>query len=514
MSFYRLSLAVAILALAAGPLSAQDWPEWGNGSARNMVSDMKNIPITFDPGKYVAGTENVDMKTTKNLRWVAKLGSQTYGNPTVANGRVFIGTNNETPRDPLVKGDHSTVMAFDEKTGDFLWQLAVPKLDSGKVNDWEYLGICSSPLIDGDKAYFVTNRCEILCVDVAGMANGNQGPFKDEGQYKAGPGKPPLAVGPNDADILWRYDMREELGVFPHNITSSSILMLGDRLYVVTSNGQDWSHINIPAPRAPSLICVDKNTGALLGEEASGISRRLLHCSWSSPTRAEINGKEVVIFAAGDGYLYGFDPIPQVDEDGFGILKEIFRYDGNPAEYKMKDGKEIKYPAANGPSEYIGTPVYYKNRIYAAIGQDPEHGTGLGSLSAIRLDKNPKGDITKSHTLWRYNKIERSISTVAIANGLVFAPDFTGYLHCLDAETGEVMWVHDTESNIWGSPLVVGDKLYLGNEDGILLVMEAGRKAKVLGQIELDAPIYSSGIVANNTLYVGSQTHLYAIEKK
>lgn len=513
MSLKRFALLLTSLTFTVGHLCAQDWTEWGGSNDRNMVSPMKNIPTSFDHGKYISGTENVDMKTTKNLRWAAKLGSQAYGNVTIANGRVFVGTNNESPRDPSVQGDHSTVMCFDEKTGAFLWQLAVPKLASGKVNDWEFLGICSSPLIEGNRAYFVTNRCEVVCVDVEGLANGNQGPFKDEAAYKGGDGAP-IPVGPKDADIIWRLDMREELGVFPHNITSSSVLILGDRLYAVTSNGQDWSHINIPAPKAPTLICVDKNTGKLLGEEASGISRRIMHCNWSSPTRGEIDGKEVVLFGAGDGFLYGFDPVPEVDEDGFGILKEIFRFDGNPPHYKKKDGKEIKYPAANGPSEFIGTPVYYKNRVYAAIGQDPEHGTGIGSLMCIDLKNNPKGDITKTHEIWRYNKIERSISTVAISQGLVFAPDFTGYLHCLDAETGEVQWVHDTESNIWGSPLVVDDKLYLGNEDGILLVMEVGRKPVVVNQIELDAPIYSTAVVANDTLYVGTQTHLFAVTKK
>src|SRR5690606_8402109 len=104
---------------------------------------------------------------------------------------------------------------FDEKSGDFLWQLVVPKLGAGKVNDWEFLGICSSPEVEGNRIYIVTNRCEVLCLDVNGQADGNDGPFKDEGAYMAGPGKDAFPVGPRDADIVWRYDMREELGVFP-----------------------------------------------------------------------------------------------------------------------------------------------------------------------------------------------------------------------------------------------------------------------------------------------------------
>ena len=60
--------------------------------------------------------------------------------------------------------------------------------------------------------------------------------------------------GDQDADILWVYDMRGELGVFPHNVASSYPLFVDGKLYVTTSNGLDWSHLNIPSPQAPSLI--------------------------------------------------------------------------------------------------------------------------------------------------------------------------------------------------------------------------------------------------------------------
>jgi hypothetical protein len=154
-----------------------------------MVSDEKNVPDHFDPGKKKAGSEEIDMSTTKNVKWVVKLGSQTYGGVVIGGGKILIGTNNESPRDPKYQGDRGILMCFDEKTGKFLWQLSVPKHESGKVNDWEYLGITSTPFIEGDRAYMVTNRCEVLCLDMNGQANGNDGPFKDEAQYFAGPGQ-------------------------------------------------------------------------------------------------------------------------------------------------------------------------------------------------------------------------------------------------------------------------------------------------------------------------------------
>src|SRR6476646_9289922 len=141
---------------AAVTINANDWPQWGgNDPGRNMYSPEKGLPDHFAKEKlngkidFKQGTEEVDTRSAQNLKWVAKIGSQSYGNVTVAGGTVYIGTNNENPRDKQHQGDRSILMVFDEKSGDFLWQLVVPKLASGKVNDWENLGLLSSPTIDG-----------------------------------------------------------------------------------------------------------------------------------------------------------------------------------------------------------------------------------------------------------------------------------------------------------------------------------------------------------------------------
>lgn len=507
--FHLLALSIAML-VSPGAM-AKDWPFWGFDMSRNMVSTADHLPEWFNPGEYLKNSEEVDLSTTENVKWVAKLGSQAYGNPVVKDGRVYVGTNNEAPRDPKFTGDRGILMCLDEKTGELIWQLAVPKLGAGKVSDWEYLGICSSPAIVDNHVYLVTNKCEIICLDTQGMANGNDGPFTDEAQYTAGPGVPPIEPGPKDADILWVFDMREEVGVFPHNITSSSVLVVGDRVYATTSNGQDWSHLNIPSPHAPAMVCVDRNTGELVAEEGSGVSQRLLHCNWSSPAYAEIDGKPMVIFGGGDSIVYGFGTEPKENEDGYMVLPEIWRFSCNPESYwKKEDGTPFKYPDPKGPSEVIATPVVHKNRVYVATGQDPEHGDGVGILNCI--DATKTGDITETGKLWSYDKVRRTMSTVSIIDDLLVVADYAGNVHCLNAETGEVYWVHDTLSHIWGSTLVADGKIYIGNEDGIVTVLEASKEKKVLKEIELDSPVYSTPIVANGVLYVGSQTHLYAIE--
>ncbi len=504
-----LPILTATLVLCGLVSNATDWPQWGgNDPGRNMYSPAKGLPVNFDPGKLKPGTEDYDLKTAKNTKWIAKVGTQTYGNTTVSGGKVFVGTNNETPRDKKHAGDRSIMMVFDEKTGEFLWQLVVPKLASGRVNDWEYLGLLSAPTVEGDRVYLVTSRCEVMCLDVNGFANGNDGAFQDEGQYYVGPGKPKAEPGPRDADIIWKYDMMDELGVFPHNASNCSVLLVDDVLFACTSNGQDWTHSNIPSPLAPSFIALNKKSGELLGEDDAKIGPRIFHGIWSSPSTAKVNGKQLVFHGGGDGVLYAFDAKPVKEgEDKF--LKRVFWADCNPPEYKMKDGKPIKYPDASGPSEINATPVFYKNRIYVAVGQDPEHGEGVGRL--VCLDATKTGDITKSGVIWDYKGVHRTMSSVSIdpVTGLLFLADFSGFVHCLDAETGKLQWVHDMKAHMWGSTLVADGKVYVGDEDGDFTVLAASKEKKVLSEINLGASVYSTPIVANGVLYVSSQTHLF-----
>ena len=74
---------------------------------------------------------------------------------------------------------------------------------------------------------------------------------------------------------------------------------------------------------------------------------------------------------------------------------------------------------------------------------------------------------------------------MAIADGLVYAAGFDGRLHCLDAETGKCLWVHEAGGQVWGSPLVADGKVYLGSGKKILWVLAAGQELKVLNRIRM-----------------------------
>ncbi|RYD65202.1 MAG: pyrrolo-quinoline quinone, partial [Verrucomicrobiaceae bacterium] len=80
-----LTTCIALVASASITL-AEDWPQWGgNDPGRNMYAPVKGLPSEFNPGKFKPNSEDIDIATTKNVKWVVKLGSQTYGNPVVAN---------------------------------------------------------------------------------------------------------------------------------------------------------------------------------------------------------------------------------------------------------------------------------------------------------------------------------------------------------------------------------------------------------------------------------------------
>src|SRR5262249_21684173 len=177
-------------------------------------------------------------------------------------------------------GDKGVVRCYRQSDGKFLWQAIHDKLPAGLVHDWPDQGVCSTPFIDGDRIYYVSNRCELVCATTEGLGAGkNVGPVTDE-KYN----------GPTDADIVWRLDMMKELDVFPHNLATSSPLVVSDLVFVITSNGVDEGHINVPSPKAPSFIAVDKKTGVVKWKDNSP-GEKIIHGQWSNPVYAVINGQ-------------------------------------------------------------------------------------------------------------------------------------------------------------------------------------------------------------------------------
>jgi outer membrane protein assembly factor BamB len=492
-----------VLALLADfrAASADDQPQWGQRFSRNMVSVEKGLPVSFDP------------QTGHNIRWTVPLGGYAYASPIVAQGCVLIGANNGAPQDPRHQGNRGILLCLDEADGSLRWQLVVPRLlgEDGYL-DQPNIGFCSPPTVEGSRAYVVTNRSEVVCLDLNGQANGNDGPYLDEGRHMVQPGESPLEVAATDADIIWIYDLISGSGIHPHDSPHSSILIDGKYLYLNTGNGvdhRDSSRTFIPKPDAPSLIVLDKDTGRVVAQDDERMGPNVFHCTWSSPALGEVNGKPLIFFCGGDSVVYAFEPVAQdADEQQVHTLKRIWRYDCDPTAPK-EDIHSYYHNRKEGPSNIMGAPVFYNNRIYVTGGGDFWWGKTTAWVHCI--DATQTGDITQTGRVWSQTLLQHSCTTPAVVNDLVFVGDLGRKVYCFDANTGDECWSHSMKGEVWSSILVADGKVYVGSHGRDFCVFEAKREKNILASVRFDDGISTTPTAANGVLYVSTLTTLYAI---
>jgi outer membrane protein assembly factor BamB/HEAT repeat protein len=482
------------LRAAADDPALRDEVEWALRRI-NGVKSGEPVPSQVAPAASIAppletttvrtGNPPVDWDTTtgRNIVWSIELGNETYGRPVVAGEAVYVGTDNARHMNPDYQEDAAVLVALQAEDGKFLWQDVAPRVERG-LREFLLPSTTSAPYVEGNRLYYVTAECQLRCLDTQGFRDGeNNGPYQDEPFHDTGA-----------ADIVWELDMCRRLGVFPHEATNSEVLPVGDLLVVSTSNGQNEGHTRVPSPRAPSLIAVDKRSGEVVWR-AIGAGAEVLHGQWSSPVAANVNGRTQVLFGGGDGWLRSYDAASG---------HEIWRFDGNP-----KDARWLPRPGVLSRSSIIASPVFADGRVVAAMGMSPEHGNGPSLIYAI--SPNGQGDVTESRLLWTSRDVGRVVGTPIAKDGLLYVGDLGGTIHCLDAATGAQVWKHETNEAIWGSLLMAGDRLYVGNIDGSMIVLRAGRKKQLLGQIQMDAPIYTPPALIGDALYLATAIRLYLI---
>ncbi len=227
--------------------------------------------------------------------------------------------------------------------------------------------------------------------------------------------------------------------------------------------------------------------------EDNSVEDRILHGQWSTPAVGRIGGEMQVVSAQGDGWVRGYEAATG---------KKLWEFDTNP--------KDSVWPRTR--NEIIATPVIAGDVVYIANGQDPEHGEGIGHFYAI--DATKRGDITTTGRLWHFDKIRRAISTAAVADGLVYIASFSGYLHCLDAKTGQEYWSHDVFAAVWGSPFLVDGKVYLGDEDGDVVILQHGKEKKLVAELNMGSAVYGTVVPANGVLFLNNRSQLFALAVK
>jgi outer membrane protein assembly factor BamB len=498
----------------------------------------------------------IDLATTKNIKWVARLGNKTFGSPVVSQGKVFIGTAGDSSAD-------GRLLCLDEKTGHELGRFICgsPHTDN--------FGVCSTPTVEGDRLYFVTPQSKVVCLNLNSWLK-------------------PCAVAGSAGSarhIVWQYDMADTLHVVQDHVASCSVLVHGDFVYVCTGNGRFKTTERPFYPLTPSLIALNKHTGQLVARDDEQIGEQLWRGQWSSPSLATVNGKAQILFATGSGLCYAFEPvdpaakvvpdrwlttalrgpivcfidvkgknaaglspaeyakkfpplaptqkpalplefrysiclpvttpvdsIPTAKVPDVPVLKKIWWFDCLPPEYRNAPfyAHGGKGDGQKHPCDIISTPVFYRDRVYLAIGGDPNHGSKNSRGNLVCIDPTKTGDITRSGKVWNYDQLNATLTTVAIADGLLFVIDEASVIHCLDADTGRKYWTYALKSDrgiLSSALLVVDGKVFAGKA-----ILAARKTLKILGTI--DGSTFTScsvPCVANGVLFKVHGDWLWAV---
>jgi outer membrane protein assembly factor BamB len=451
---------------------------WGSGLSPNNISPARNLPAEV---------------TASNLLWEVRLGTHQYSIPTIDRDKIILGINDMgVQRDGYQPSGGGAVVCLDLKTGKTDWTLPVPRVADGTTapnyfDHWK-CGICSGPVVYGDRIYLVGNRGDVLCLDRKGQSDGNAAPFVDEHAYMGLPDR--VTLTPQDGDIVWRFDFRKECGVLVHDTCGSTIQLVDGMLLVCTSNGTDRRHQQPLAPEAPALIVLDAETGALIARDAEAqMGQNILHGNWSSPSVGEVKGRKLIFFTGGDGILYAFELPKRSADKQVQSLKKVWQSDCNPKHFRVNErGEKLIYSTwqnkrQDGPSEAIGTPVFADGQVYIATGQSPVYGLGAACLTCF--------DAETGSVVWRTEKVNRTLATVAVKDGIIYLPDQNDALHAFDAKTGETLWTHELTSTVcYANALVADGKVYVGTERGDFWVLKAGRNKEVLFHTRLpSAPV-------------------------
>lgn len=314
------------------PVVGGEWPQWGGNSLRNNALE-GSAPTSWS------------VKSGDNVKWIASLEDSSFFAPVVANGKVYAGTNGP-PGEP----EQARLLCFDLQTGRLIWSYDSPRLETGRVNDWPGLGMGSSPAVVEDALFFLSNRCEVVCLDA------------DSGQ------------------VEWKTDLIEELDVSPCKMQTSSPTVVDGLVLVGTSHGISLG-IDSFDPAAPSFSALDSKSGEVIWSDASP-GKNVLHGQWSSPAYGVFDGVPQAVFAGGDGWLYGFD-FRDIKNGNSNLL---WKFDCNPKRSTWMIG------GTGTRNNLLATPVIHDGLIYIGVGQNPEHGEGPGHLWCI--DPTKRGDVS------------------------------------------------------------------------------------------------------------------------
>ena len=316
-----------------------------------------------------------------------------------------------------------------------------------------------------------------------------------------------------DGRRLWEYEFPAEGHLAEvhdkHNLASSSPLTDGRRVYAWFGTGQmialdmmgtlvwsrhlgreyapfdiDWGHSSSPALFNDTLIlpCYHQPTAYLIAlDAASGKTRWRVERgkdinSYSTPLVVQSSSGPELIVNSSDG-VSGHNP-------STGQLLWHFQ-------------ESNRFP--------IPMPVSHDGTIYTS------RGYRSGPYMAIR--PGGKGDVSKSHVLWRIDTGAPYVSSLVYYDGLLYMAGDVGVLSAIDARTGQRIWQERTGGVFTASPVAADGKIYLLSEDGQAIVLAAGKAPRVLARNRLDARQLAAPAISGGRLFIRTDDAVIAVGK-
>jgi outer membrane protein assembly factor BamB len=246
----------------------------------------------------------------------------------------------------------------------------------------------------------------------------------------------------------------------------------GERSFLIALNKKTGETVwQVDVPPAQTKDRTDGSAGKSDGETGS----------WSTPLVLEVNGRDELIMSW-PGQLRGLDP-----KTG----KELWRCDGlNPLVY--------------------ASPIYGEGVLAAMSGF-------MGSAIAVKT--GGAGDVTATHRLWKKDRTKNRICSGAITGGHIYVMNMEGIAECLELKTGRMVWEerlagHGAKSDSWSSMVLAGDKIYLPNQSGDVIVLRASPKFEVIAVNSIGNEMCNASLaVSDGELFLRTDEHLWCISE-
>ena len=468
-----LLIVLAWLVASAAGWAAEEPLQWHENLGRNNVVPAEDLPDRI-------GDDN-------RLWHVGLYGREFYNMITVDGERAYCGMSARNLPDRR-NSRTGGLLCLDIATGEPIWQIELGGLGG--------YGITSVPLIDGGRIY---QQVGTLCTALD-----------------------------RDGNVIWQTDVAQDYFRAMHGTHTTGIL-LGDYWYVGTgfalgSDCPNWVSNALERPWHPNIVVLDKETGELVAQDEVVVEPHQ-HGQWSSLSSGVVNGRRLVFWGDGFGYLHAFEAPEEFEGDGVATLKEVWSCDANPKSYRWaEDGLRRPYaaymgnfgPRDEGPCEIIATPVFHEGLLYVTLARDKEYSPKdgarhVGAGAAVCIDPTGTGDVTDTHKVWTNTEVNRTFCTPSITDGMVIFADHAGYVNNLDIRTGETLWKEDIEACMWNYFQAVGDdKIYVMNERRGFFILEADRDGGQLFQAQVDGSNNPQAGMTDGMLIVGTKRSIDA----